>query len=115
MGQISIRLPDDDERDLRKRASEMGMNLAEFCRAQLIDADEKTNPAIIEKHLDAIEAQLRELRNVQIKMLHQHAKNCWKLERIFYYLMKFAVNKETADKIFQNVEQEADALLQKGG
>ena len=71
MGQISIRLTDENERELKRIAREKGKSLAEFCREVILDGhkeyEQPLNRATIESEIDELKQSIERInRNISV-------------------------------------------------
>lgn len=71
MGQISIRLTDENERELKRIAREKGKSLAEFCREVILEGhkeyEQPLNRATIESEIDELKQSIERInRNISV-------------------------------------------------
>lgn len=107
MGQISIRLTDEMERNLKRLAKENGKNLAEFCREKLISEaieDQPLSRVSIENEIDELKHTIEMMNKNMITATKIITENSILNSELSLEFIDLALGKNT-DKIEKTKEK----------
>lgn len=112
MGQISIRLDDKIEVQLKEKAKARRMTLAEYCRMILTSDnsvyEEQLSRVTIEAEIEKLEEAQNQFSEVQAKLLKRYMYDSKFMTSLFYYFMIAAANEETAHEAWKKAKSEME-------
>ena len=117
MGQITIRLTDESEIKLKREAQTEKKSLAEYCREKLTgEKEEKVSEidrVILEYRMDKLEKEQEKLSKLQNEFMRAYLKGEMTHNRLVYKLLEAALDKERANRIWEQVETEVAEKMKK--
>ena len=112
LGQISIRLDDKIEVQLKEKAKARRMTLAEYCRMILTSDnsvyEEQLSRPTIEAEIEKLEEAQNQFSEVQTKLLKRYMYDSKFMTSLFYYFMIAAANEETAHEAWKKAKSEME-------
>lgn len=109
---ISIRLNDDIETKIKRKAKEKGLSLSEYCRTVLTDEysreEEQLSRVTIEAEIEKLEEAQNQFSEVQTKLLKRYMYDSKFMTSLFYYFMIAAANEETAHEAWKKAKSEME-------
>ena len=117
MGQITIRLTDESEIKLQREAQIEKKSLAEYCREKLTGEKEEKESEIdrvrLEYRMDKLEKEQEKLNKLQNEFMRAYLKGQMIHNRLVYRLLEAALDKERANRIWEQVETEVAEKMKK--
>ena len=117
MGQITIRLTDESEIKLKREAQIEKKSLAEYCREKLTGEKEEKVSEIdrvrLEYRMDKLEKEQEKLSKLQNEFMREYLKGEMTHNRLVYKLLEAALDKERANRIWEQVETEVAEKMKK--
>lgn len=119
MGQITIRLTDESEIKLKREAQIEKKSLAEYCREKLTGIKEEVEPEVdrvrLEYRMDKLEKEQEKLNKLQNEFMRVYLKGQMTHNRLVYKLLEAALDRERANRIWEQVETEVEEKMKKIG
>ena len=117
MGQITIRLTDENEIKLKREAHIEKKSLAEYCREKLTEKKEEKVSEIdrlrLEYRMEKLEKEQEKLNKLQNEFMRAYLKGEMTHNRLVYKLLEAAMDKERANRIWEQVETEVEEKMKK--
>ena len=117
MGQITIRLTDESEIKLKREAQTEKKSLAEYCREKLTGEKEEKVSEIdrvrLEYRMDKLEKEQEKLNKLQNEFMSAYLKGQMIHNRLVYKLLEAALDRERANRIWEQVETEVAEKMKK--
>ena len=117
MGQISIRLDDKIEVQLKEKARARRMTLAEYCRMILTsdesEKEEQLSRVTIEAEIEKLGEAQNQFSEVQVKLLKKYMYDSKFMMSLFYLFMIAAANEETAREAWKQAEADMKKYMEK--
>lgn len=117
MGQISIRLDNKIEVQLKEKARARRMTLAEYCRMILTsdesEKEEQLSRVTIEAEIEKLGEAQNQFSEVQVKLLKKYMYDSKFMMSLFYHFMIAAANEETAREAWKQAEADMKKYMEK--
>lgn len=99
---ISIRLNDDIETKIKRKAKEKGLSLSEYCRTVLTDEhsreEEQLSRPTIEAEIEKLEEAQKDFSDLQERLINTYIRDSKFLTMFMYHFLAEAMEDESVAK-----------------
>lgn len=112
MGQISIRLDDKIEVQLKEKARARRMTLAEYCRMILTsdesEKEEQLSRPTIEAEIEKLEEAQKEFSDLQERLVNTYLRDTDFMTKLVYHFIVSATSEENAKDVWDKAKKDSE-------
>jgi len=112
MGQISIRLDDKIEVQLKEKARARRMTLAEYCRMILTsdesEKEEQLSRPTIEAEIEKLEEAQKDFSDLQQRLVNTYLRDTNFMMKLVYHFIVSATSEENAKDVWDKAKKDSE-------
>lgn len=109
---ISIRLNDDIETKIKRKAKEKGLSLSEYCRTVLTDEhsreEEQLSRPTIEAEIEKLEEAQKDFSDLQQRLVNTYLRDTNFMMKLVYHFIVSATSEENAKDVWDKAKKDSE-------